>query len=241
MELMSQQNFYRIIIEKMARAINLSWIRSKENINLVALNIPELPQLYKLFYAQAGKILVADGAANTIKHLMETSTENLAPQLVIGDFDSISSDTQSFFPAETLKKIEDQDSTDLDKCLQHVESGTTVVLGNLAGRFDHSFGILNSLKKYSRDDSQIFLYDGKNVLFLVQPGESYINLHEDWNYCGLIPIDGPTRVSSEGLHWNLHNTVLSFGGLVSSSNYPESGSVKVVTDKPLIFTCSKRS
>lgn len=224
----------------MARVVNLSWIRSKENINLVALDLPNLQQLYKTFYSQAGKVLVADGAANTIKQLIEASTENYNPQMVIGDFNNVTMDTQNFFPADTLKKIEDQDSTDLEKCLRHVESGTTVILGNLTGRFDHSFGILNSIKKYSRDDTQIFLYDGTNVLFIVQSGENYINLHEEWNYCGLIPIDGPTTVTSEGLHWNLNNTMLSFGGLVSTSNYPESGSVKIVTDKPLLFTCSKR-
>lgn len=223
----------------MARVINLSWIRNKENINLVALDIPNLNELYTTLYSQAGIVLVADGAANTIKQLIETSTENYYPHLVIGDFDSITVDTLNFFTADTLKKIDDQDSTDLDKCLQHIETGTTVILGNLAGRFDHSFGILNSIKKYSRNDIQIFLYDGKNVLFLLQPGENYIHLYEEWSYCGLIPLEGSTTVSSEGLHWNLDNTELKYGGLVSTSNYPESGSVKVTTDKPLIFTCSK--
>lgn len=54
--------------------------------------------------------------------------------------------------------------------------------------------------------------------------------------CGIIPLCGPTRVSTIGLKWNLDDTVMEFGGLVSTSNEVVGSQVLISSDKPLLWT-----
>jgi thiamine pyrophosphokinase len=55
--------------------------------------------------------------------------------------------------------------------------------------------------------------------------------------CGLIPLGGPCdNVTTKGLRWNLHESKLAFGSLVSSSNMLDADEIEVTTDAPLVWT-----
>jgi thiamine pyrophosphokinase len=54
--------------------------------------------------------------------------------------------------------------------------------------------------------------------------------------CGLIPLSGPTRLTTAGLVWNLDNKVSEFGGLVSTSNRIKHSKVQITTDRPILWT-----
>ncbi len=65
----------------------------------------------------------------------------------------------------------------------------------------------------------------------------------DSGTCGLVPIGRSCdNVTTRGLRWNVNNSVLSFGGLVSTSNEVIEENVTVVLggkdDETLLWTSS---
>lgn len=65
------------------------------------------------------------------------------PDLVIGDFDSFTPDPR--LPEARLLRIAEQDSTDFEKCLQHVSAPRVLALGFMGRRMDHSLAVLSAL------------------------------------------------------------------------------------------------
>lgn len=57
------------------------------------------------------------------------------------------------------------------------------------------------------------------------------------SWCGLLPFGYPVNcISTTGLKWNLNNTTMQFGGLISTSNTYEDCEVTVNTDTSVIWT-----
>lgn len=75
--------------------------------------------------------------------------------------------------------------------------------------------------------------------WLIPPGNHSITVTQDYRrfWCSLVPFE-PTRVTTNGLKWNLSDTVCKFGGMVSTSNTYDADSdfVEITTDKPLLWS-----
>ena len=118
--------------------------------------------------------IAADGAAGRLYRSIITSVDGAGvktlppspeaiaalnsqlPNIVCGDWDSIDKESESFYRAAGCTMIadpEDQDSTDLMKCLQEVKRRQNIearryrviVYGAFGGRFDHEAQNLNCL------------------------------------------------------------------------------------------------
>lgn len=63
-------------------------------------------------------VICADGAANL------AINKNIIPNAIVGDFDSITTNTKNFYTSKSVQFIHDlnQDTTDLEKCLAYLES-----------------------------------------------------------------------------------------------------------------------
>jgi len=202
--------------------------------------------------------LVLDGAANHLYEnlLMPSGGELALPHLISGDFDSIKPDVLNHFKGRNVSVIHtpDQNETDLTKGLRLVSERLTtssvsslVVFGYNCGRFDQIIACIQSLflARAFMPPVEIYLVHASSVSFLLHPGKHEIAIDRRLSDqpCGLIPIGQPAEcVSTTGLKWNLSESRLGFGDLVSTSNtYDFSPSsdgrfVTINTDAPLLWT-----
>ncbi|EFN53214.1 hypothetical protein CHLNCDRAFT_11702, partial [Chlorella variabilis] len=218
-----------------------------------------LPALTPRLWHKATLRVCADGGANRLYDELpgmlpgqaaEAVRSQYLPSAIQGDLDSIRPDVLAFYrqhgvPVQDLSA--DQDSTDLQKCIQFVRQQaeerrlelrhlTLVALGALGGRLDHSLSSLSTLHAH-RDLSLVLLGDG-NLARLAPAGRCIIRPDRrlEGPSCGLVPCAGPAVASSRGLRWNLADMEMRFGGLVSTSNLIAEDEVYVESDADLVWT-----
>ncbi|XP_076246255.1 thiamine pyrophosphokinase 1-like isoform X1 [Calliopsis andreniformis] len=177
------------------------------------------------------------------------------PNLITGDMDSCSSLVLEKLRSmgSTIIETPDQDQTDYTKALLELQHYSKEKNRNLngvyvfvesSGRFDHIIGNINTLYKSNKliRNTQVIQIASNSLTWILQPGFHTIVipniLVQNNSWCGLLPIGAPVnQITTTGLKWNLHNSTLQFGGLISSSNtYDNCSEVTVNTDSPVIWT-----
>ena len=160
-----------------------------------------------------------------------------------------------------MLKDPNQDNTDLDKCLLHLHELSAdrsvmnvpsdrlhvLVYGDLGGRFDHAFGIINSLMLAYPFFKDLVLVGPKSTMRILPPGVNQIERCSefqsgDGDICGIIPLGGVVceHVTTTGLKWNLDDSRMQFGELVSSSNCMLFDSATVSAPCHLVWTLSTK-
>eukprot|EP00249_Psilotum_nudum_P018125 c26648_g1_i1 orf=550-1419(+) len=220
-----------------------------------------LPWFTPVLWKEAKLRICADGGANRIYDDLPNllSHEDLAkvrevykPDVIKGDMDSIRPDVKEFYAGlgtNILDESHDQDTTDLHKCVAFIKDSTAylhdrnlkiLVVGALGGRLDHELANINVL--YTFSSMQIILLNDENLAFLLEKNchhEIIINPVTEGPHCGLIPVGGPSKsTTTTGLKWNLDNSIMQFGGLISTSNVCNSETVTVYSDADLLWTIS---
>ncbi|KAJ6729470.1 thiamine PYROPHOSPHOKINASE [Salix viminalis] len=150
---------------------------------------------------------------------------------------------------KVVDESHDQDTTDLRKCVAYVRDLAPnldksnlciLVAGALGGRFDHEAGNINVLYRFST--IRIILLSDDCLIYLLprtHHHEIHIQSSVEGPHCGLIPI-GMTSVSTTttGLQWDLTNTEMRFGDLVSTSNLVQGEKITVQSSSDLLWTIS---
>ncbi len=106
-------------------------------------------------------VVAADGGADVLR------AAGIVPDAVIGDMDSVSAQTLAELPEGVLHRIEEQDSTDFDKCLRHVAAPLVLGYGFLGARVDHQLAAMTVLLRYP--DRRCILIGEEDVLVLCPP------------------------------------------------------------------------
>jgi thiamine pyrophosphokinase len=158
-------------------------------------------------------IICADGGANTAYRY------KLLPDIIIGDLDSIKKEVIKYYEKKCLiKKISQQDDTDVEKCLEYAinkKISEVVLLGATGNRLDHSFCNLGILLKYF-SKIKITMIHGKSILRVYHGKISLVTIPgETISFYG---IDSRTKFISSGLKYPLTNFSLPFGERESTSN-----------------------
>ncbi|XP_004494369.1 thiamine pyrophosphokinase 1 isoform X1 [Cicer arietinum] len=227
---------------------------------LVVLN-QHLPKFAPLLWDHAHIRVCADGGANRVYDEMPLFFPQLnpshvrtryKPDAIKGDMDSIRTEVLDFYAKLGTKVIDeshDQDTTDLNKCVVYIRDLIPntdkselciLVAGALGGRFDHEIGNINVLCRFS--NTRIILLSDDCLIHLLPKNHShkiFIQSSVEGPHCGLIPIGLPSGSSTTtGLQWDLNNTEMRFGGLVSTSNIVKGDIITVQSDSDLLWTIS---
>ena len=160
-------------------------------------------------------LVAADGGANFLpKHLV--------PKYILGDLDSIASPEKWVEKGSKLIKINDQDSTDFDKCLSAIKAKKIIALGFMGQRLDHFLAVCTSLVRHKR---LIFLVGKRDIIFHL-PNEFSIKLPIH-SRVSLFPFKEINTVEAVGLKYPVEDTIFSPIGKIGTSNVSTSENIKI--------------
>ncbi|KAK7337437.1 hypothetical protein VNO77_18012 [Canavalia gladiata] len=255
MELMSHCSSFLLPPETPNATCSLSL-----NYALVVLN-QSLPRFAPLLWEHAKLRVCADGGANRVydemplffPHQQPSHVRSrYKPDVIKGDMDSIRKEVLDFYAklgTKIFDESHDQDTTDLHKCVAYIRdlipsidqaALCILVAGALGGRFDHEIGNINVLCRFS--NTRIILLSDDCLIHLLPKNQGhkiFIQHSVEGPHCGLIPIGMPSGSSTTtGLKWDLKDTPMRFGGLVSTSNVVKGDIVTVLSDSDLLWTIS---
>ncbi len=156
------------------------------------------------------KIIATDGASDFLYR------HKIIPDYIVGDLDSISQKTLSYFRKQkvVIKKIADQYKNDLEKAIRFAlgkKLSKIFVIGFLGKRFDHTINNLSILTKYS--SKNIFFVDEEFIIYFWSQGVTK-TLELDYKKGSAFSLQGfpsHAKVSTSGLKYNLRNEKLVFG------------------------------
>ncbi|XP_076220934.1 thiamine pyrophosphokinase 1 isoform X2 [Nomia melanderi] len=207
--------------------------------------------------------VTVDGGTDRWLHYLEMQDIDLfdgkhfqyVPNLITGDMDSCSFEILEKLKSmgSTIIETPDQDHSDYTKALlqlkqyadkKNINLKAIYVFVESSGRFDHILGNINTLYKSGKliGEIQVIQVASNSLTWILEPGFHSISipnaLVQNSSWCGLIPIGTPVnQISTTGLKWNLKNTTMQFGDLVSTSNtYDNCSEVTVNTDSILMWT-----
>lgn len=236
---------------------------SESSMVLVLLNY-RLPRFTPRLWSQACKRVCADGGANRLYDELpqffprddpDAVRHSHTPDVIIGDLDSVRADVKDYYlklGATVVDESKDQDTTDLHKCLRYIRDCTpgldksklkVLVVGALGGRFDHEAANINALWTFANSLRIVLLGEESSLLLLPTGYKHEIHVNESFEgpHCGLVPIGAPSlSTTTTGLRWNLDETPMSFGGLISTCNLIDKKVVTVVSDVHLLWTTEIR-
>ncbi|KAG6917006.1 hypothetical protein DXG01_004271 [Tephrocybe rancida] len=226
---------------------------------LIILNQPFSRELFNRVWNSSAWRSCADGGANRLYDIFVGDPASRAcflPDVIKGDLDSIREDVRSYYASLGVPVVhdEDQDSTDLMKCVGAIQEKECrelgakydiVLLGGLSGRLDQTIHTLSYLHKLRKTRERVFAVTDDNVGWVLDVGEHVIEIDHDLlgQTCGLLPVGiDETILTTSGLRWNLDNCPSSFDGMVSTSNHlvPEEKEVRIKTSRPIWWTAELR-
>ena len=169
-------------------------------------------------YADKGcPVVAADGGANLLMG------KDIFPDLIIGDLDSLElSRIQN--DQTTVHRIEEQDTTDFEKCLYAADAPRYVGFGFLGNRLDHSLAALHVLAKYC-DHKTVLLIDQIDTVLVTRRAVT-LELPVD-SRVSIFPLGQVHFERSTGLAYPLDNLELEIGQRSGTSNKSVSTSVHI--------------
>lgn len=135
------------------------------------------------------------------------------PEVVIGDFDSISDRARGLIPQERLFPIAEQDSTDFEKCLSRIVAPLLIAVGFSGSRHDHFLAVLSVMARKVGPPS--ILIAGDDVIVACPPRLA-LDLPLGTRL-SLFPM-GEARGRSDGLRWPIAGLEFSPMTQIGTSN-----------------------
>lgn len=169
---------------------------------------------------RAKTIVAADGGAAQVLE------RGYMPDSVIGDMDSLDPALQAQLPPGVLQPIHEQDSTDFDKALRHIEAPLVIAHGFLGARVDHQLAAFTVLAR--RADRRCVLVGADDIVMIAPPHLSLdLPMGTRLSLFPMAPVTG----RSAGLRWPIDGLGFVPDGRIGTSN-EVSGPVELAFDGP---------
>jgi thiamine pyrophosphokinase len=166
------------------------------------------------------KLIAADGGASNCLSV------GIIPQVVIGDFDSLTQDELSTLKscgATLIRFPTSKDETDLELALNYaVEHGATEItlFGMLGGRWDMSIANIMLLTSPRFERIHFFILDDDYEFFILRGGMKLVFYGNPGDLVSVIPLSPQAKgISYSGLEWPLHEATLCSGSQRGVSNH----------------------
>ena len=165
------------------------------------------PALLKRAQNHAPRTIAADGGAEAVLALGQM------PERVIGDLDSLGAQARAALPPERIVQIDEQDSTDFEKCLMRISAPLSLAVGFRGGRFDHDLAALHALLRFAHQ--RCLLLSEQDCVFLCPPRLA-LDLPVG-TPLSLFPLQAVTGRSA-GLQWSFDRLEYAPGVQIGTSN-----------------------
>jgi len=156
---------------------------------------------------RAPVLVAADGGADRALALGHR------PELVIGDMDSLSAPARAALPQGRVLRIDEQDSTDFDKCLATLRAPLVLAVGMTGRRLDHTLAAFNTLV---RNAHRAVVLLGKHDVCFACPPDLTLDLPVETRF-SLFPLAAVTGRSG-GLVWPIDGLEFAPNGQSGTSN-----------------------
>ncbi len=203
-------------------------------------------------------LVCADAGADRLRKYEEGSKNGFRsklPDVIVGDLDSLSSETEEYYRMKGVKVVIDPDqyATDFTKGLKWIREASqeqgrdsevdVVVLGGLGGRVDQGFSQIHHLYMAINDDAllkgRMYLMSEQSLSFVLESGPNTIFVESGYfeENVGIIPVMGPMKITTSGFEWDVTDWPTEFGGQMSTSNHIRSDRLEISFDgKRPLFT-----
>ena len=177
------------------------------------------PELLANSLTIAPVLVAADGGADAALRY------GYQPVAVIGDLDSVTAAAQATIPADRLHRLEEQDTTDFDKCLRSIAAPFILAVGFAGARIDHALAVFNALVRHP--ERRCIVLGGTDLCFLA-PLTIDLDLPPGTRL-SLFPM-GPVRGTSQGLRWRIDGIGFAPDGRSGTSNETVAAAVRLRFD-----------
>lgn len=165
-------------------------------------------------------LIAADSGMNFLHR------NNIVPDVIAGDFDSVSADSLKAFSKmdgiEILQLNPIKDDTDTEFVIREaIRRGAKeiTILGATGTRLDHVFGNMHLLGIGLQENVKIELVDAHNRIRMIRDAFTLKKTEQFGEFVSLLPIDGTvTGVTLEGFKYPLKDAVISSFSSLGISN-----------------------
>ncbi len=186
---------------------NKSSIDADSAIVLLLGGAPTPPERVTRYLQTAPRLWAADGGAAL------ALAAGHVPDAVIGDMDSLSAETIAALPTGVLHRVAEQDTTDFEKALRHIQAPLILALGFTGGRLDHELAVFNAIVRHR--GAPVILIGDADIIFRA-PRRMALDLPLD-SRLSLFPM-GQLSGRSRGLAWPIEGIDFAPDGRIGTSN-----------------------
>ncbi|MEM7189189.1 MAG: thiamine diphosphokinase [Pseudomonadota bacterium] len=174
--------------------------------------------------ALAPTLIAADGAADRL------AGWNVTPAAVIGDMDSISDPAAWDEMTSEVLRLEEQETTDFEKCLYATEAPFYIGAGFTGRRVDHALAVFHAMLRYP--EKTVVLIGEAEAIALV-PASRRIQVELPLQtVVSLYPLCPVKAVWSDGLAWPVDGMNFAPGHQIGTSNHASKQQVGLQVDGP---------